>query len=137
MTKGNCLYKKMSAVGKVLSEDPETKDRYANATDGGRDWFCYSAWLVENRSRWHDGETARCRDSIASRLTSTDIAYVLQYETDADVVAYLKARLIDAVNNETTPIPVGDGKILLRRCQPKRRVGLAARLISATFSIQG
>lgn len=104
MTKGNCLYKKMSAVGKVLSEDPETKDRYANATDGGRDWFCYSAWLVENRSRWHDGETARCRDSIASRLTSTDIAYVLQYETDADVVAYLKARLIDAVNKETTPI---------------------------------
>ena len=32
MTNAKRFYKKMLAVGKVLSHDPERKDRYANAT---------------------------------------------------------------------------------------------------------
>ena len=93
----------MQAMSKVISEDPETKDRYANATNRGKRWLCYSAWLEKDRARWQDREAAKYRDRIANLLSSTDIVYTLQFETDLDVVAYLKARLIAAANRETTP----------------------------------
>ena len=90
-------------MAKCITNDPETKDRYANATDRGKEWLCFSTWLAKNRGRWKDREAAELRDHIANRLSSTDVAYVLQFETDIDVVAYLKARLIAAANRETTP----------------------------------
>ena len=103
MTKTNRFSKEIQAISKVLSEDPETKDRYANATNRGKRWFCFSAWLAKDMERWQDREAAECRDRIANRLSSEDVAYVLQFETDIDVVTYLKARLIAAANRETTP----------------------------------
>lgn len=103
MTRSNQFAKEIQAISKVLSEDPETKDRYANASNRGKRWLCYSAWLTKDRARWQGREAAECRDHIANRLSSMDIAYVLQFETDIDVVAYLKAKLIAAANRETTP----------------------------------
>ena len=95
--------KHMHDMAKSLSKDQETKDRYASDTNRGKSWFCYSAWLAADRARWQVREAAKLRDHIANRLSSTDIAYVLQFETDMDVVAYLKTRLIAAANRETTP----------------------------------
>lgn len=104
MTRTNRFAKEIQAISKVLSKDTETKDRYSNATNRGKRWLCFSAWLANNRERWQDREAAECRDHIANRLSSTDITYVLQFETDIDVVAYLKAKLIAAANRETTPM---------------------------------
>ena len=104
MTRANRLAKEIQTISKVLSKDPETQDRYASATNRGKRWLCFSAWLANNRERWQDREAAECRDRIANRLSSTDITYVLQFETDIDVVAYLKAKLIAAANRETTPM---------------------------------
>ena len=103
MTRANRLAKEIQTISKVLSKDPETQDRYASATNRGKKWLCFSAWIAKDRGRWQYREAAECRDRIANRLSSTDITYVLQFETDIDVVAYLKARLIAAVNRETTP----------------------------------
>lgn len=93
----------MEARGKMLSEDPETKDRYGKATKDGKEWFRFSQWVSESKSRWHNSEAMSYRNSLSDRLNSTDIAYVLQYETSPDVVAYLKKKLIAAVERETTP----------------------------------
>ena len=103
MIRTNRFAKKMLAISKTLSKDPETKDRYANATNRGKRWLCFSAWLAKDRERWQAREAVEYRDLIANRLSSTDVAYVLQFEIDIDVVAYLKARLIAAANRETTP----------------------------------
>ena len=103
MIRTNRFAKEMLAISKTLSKDPETKDRYANATNRGKRWLCFSAWLAKDRKRWQAREAVEYRDLIANRLSSTDVAYVLQFEIDIDVVAYLKARLIAAANRETTP----------------------------------
>lgn len=99
----NNFYEKMRAVAKILSKSPETKDRYAKARHGGKEWFCFSYWIAKNHTRWNDKEVIEYRDSLVSWLGSVDIAYVLQYETDARVVEYLKERLALAVERETTP----------------------------------
>lgn len=96
------FYTNMEALGKMLSEDPETKDRYANARHGGKEWFCLSKWIAEDRSRWDDKKTIEYRDSLVAWLGSIDIVYVLQFETDIDVVAYLKSRLAAALDRETS-----------------------------------
>lgn len=102
MTNGNCFYEKMEAMADALAKDPETKERYANARQGGKEWFCLSRWITEDRTRWNALETIEYRDSLASWLGSIDLAYVLQFETDAQVVEYLKDRLVSAVEHETT-----------------------------------
>ena len=99
----NHTYKNMQAIAKTLATDPETKDRYERATAGGKEWFSFSRWVAEDMARWNDAEAEEYRDTLAARLGSTDIAYVLQYETNPDVVAYLKQRLVAAVERETTP----------------------------------
>ena len=99
----NHVHKSMRAIAKTLATDPETKDRYGRATDGGKEWFCFSRWVAEDMARWNNAEAVEYRDTLAAWLVSTDITYVLQYETNPDVVAYLKKRLIAAVERETTP----------------------------------
>ena len=96
-------YENMQVIAKTLATDPETKDRYERATDGGKEWFSFSRWVAEDMTRWDDAEAEEHRDTLAARLGSADIAYVLQYETNPDVVAYLKHRLVAAVERETTP----------------------------------
>ena len=103
MGKASTFHTTMEARGKMLSEDPETKDRYGKATKDGKEWFRFSQWVSESKSRWHNSEAMSYRNSLSDRLNSTDIAYVLQYETNPDVVAYLKKKLIAAVERETTP----------------------------------
>ena len=60
-----------------------------------------------------EAEAAEYRDSLTSWLGSIDIVYVLQFETDANVVEYLKKQLIVAIERETTP----------------RRLGIKARIL--------
>ena len=96
------IYDEMERMKRLLSRDPETKDRYERATMGGREWLAFSAWIAEDRSRWADGANVRYRDALANWLVLTDIAYVLQFETDAEVVGYLKERLAKTAERETT-----------------------------------
>lgn len=99
----NHIYKNIQAIAKTLATDQETKDRYKKAANGGKKWLCFSRWVAEVIARWTDSDAMTYRDSLADRLNSIDIAYVLQYETNSDVVAYLKERLVAAVERETTP----------------------------------
>ena len=103
MTNKKHFYENMQAIAESLAKDPETKDRYDKATHGGKEWFCFSRWIMGSMARWNDAETVEYRDALVGRLVSTDIAYVLQYETAPDVVAYLKGKLIAAVGRETSP----------------------------------
>ena len=96
----------MQAMNKVLAADPETKDRYEKATNGGKEWFSFSRWATEDMARWNNAEAVEYRDTLAAWLVSTDITYVLQYETNPDVVAYLKKKLIAAVEREKRPFRV-------------------------------
>lgn len=102
MTSKKNFYENMQAMAKALASDRETKSRYAKASEGGREWMCLSRWIAEDKSRWNDQETMEYRDSLAAWLGSLDIVYVLQFETDADVVKYLKKRLVAAIKRETT-----------------------------------
>ena len=96
------FYENMKEMAEALANDPETKDRYGNARHGGKEWFCFSRWIAEERTRWKDPKATAYRDSLASWLGSIDIVYVLQFETDAEIVGYLKERLVAAVERETT-----------------------------------
>lgn len=103
MSRGNHIYKEMQAIAKALATDPETNDRYEKATKGSREWFCFSRLVAEAKTRWNDAAAAEYREALVDRLVSTDIAYVLQYETNPKVVAYLKKWLVAAVERETAP----------------------------------
>ena len=107
------FYENMRVMDKALTNAPETKDRYEKARRGGKEWLCFSRWIAEDRTRWNDPEAAEYRDSLTSWLGSIDIVYVLQFETDANVVEYLKKQLIVAIERETTP----------------RRLGIKARIL--------
>ena len=99
----NLIYENMQTVAKTLATNPETKDRYEKAANGSKEWFCFSRWAKEDMARWTNSDAMTFRDALVDRLNSIDIAYVLQYETNSDVVAYLKERLVAAVERETTP----------------------------------
>lgn len=96
------IYCEMTRIKERLSEDPNTRDRYIRATNGGKEWMAFSAWIAEDESRWSDEGVAAYRDALAKGLILTDIAYVLQFETDAEVVGYLKERLAKTAERETT-----------------------------------
>lgn len=102
MSRENRIYEEMQAIAKVLATDPETNDRYDKATKGSREWFCFSRWIAEDRTRWNDQDAVEYRDSLTSWLGSLDIVHVLQFETDTAIVAYLKKRLVEAMKRETT-----------------------------------
>ena len=104
---GKNFYETMQAMAKALARNRGTKGRYANARQGGKEWLCFSRWVAEDRTRWIKQETMEYRDSLVSWLGSIDIVYVLQFETDAEIVAYLKDRLVAAVERETTPERIG------------------------------
>lgn len=101
------FYENMQVMAKALDNDPETKDRYEKAQRGGKEWLCFSRWIAEDRTRWNDPEAVEYRDSLTSWLGSIDLVYVLQFETDANVVEYLKKQLIVAIERETTPSRLG------------------------------
>lgn len=96
-------------MAECLAKAPETKDRYDKATHGGKEWLwlCYSWWISEDRTRWDDPKSVEYRDSLTSWLGSIDIIYVLQFETDANVVEYLTKQLAVAIERETTPKRLG------------------------------
>ena len=96
------FYETMQEMAKSLAKNPEIKDRYEHARYGGKKWLCLSHWIAEDRTRWSDKDAMAYRDSLASWLGSIDIVYVLQFETDAEIVEYLKERLVAAVERETT-----------------------------------
>ena len=97
------IYDEMERMKLRLSDDPETKDRYERATRGGREWLAFSAWIDEDGSRWADAGVVRYRDMLADWLVLTDIAYVLQFETNPLTIAFLKDRLLPTAKRETMP----------------------------------
>ena len=97
------IYCEMTRIKERLSEDPNTRDRYIRATNGGKEWMAFSAWIAEDESRWSDEGVAAYRDALAKGLILTDIAYVLQFETSPEVVAFLKRQLGETAERETTP----------------------------------
>ena len=97
------IYCEMTRIKERLSEDPNTRDRYIRATNGGKEWMAFSAWIAEDESRWSDEGVAAYRDALAKGLILTDIAYVLQFETSPEVVAFLKRQLVETAERETTP----------------------------------
>ena len=97
------IYEYMRVMARALTNDPETKDRYGKARRGGKEWLCFSRWIAEDRTRWDDPEAMAYRDSLTSWLGSIDIVYVLQFETNAEIVNYLKVHLVTALERETTP----------------------------------
>ena len=103
MTTKKHFYENMQAMAECLAKDPETKDRYDKATHGGKEWLCYSWWISEDRTRWNDPEAVEYRDSLTSWLGSIDIVYVLQFETNTEIVDYLRNRLVATLERETTP----------------------------------
>ena len=97
------IYDEMERMKRRLSDDPETRDRYERATRGGREWLAFSAWIDEDGSRWTDAGVIRYRDMLADWLVLTDIAYVLQFETNPLTIAFLKDRLLPTAKRETMP----------------------------------
>jgi hypothetical protein len=96
------IYENMQVMAQALASDPETKDRYEKARRGSKEWLCFSRWIAEDRTRWNDSDAVAYRDSLTSWLGSIDIVYVLQFETDAEIVNYLKDNLVAALERETT-----------------------------------
>lgn len=92
----------MERMKNALKSSPDTKDRYSRAGWGGCEWMAFSAWIAENRTRCSNESVCKYRDRLASWLSVTDVAYVLQFETACDVVNYLKDRLSKAADRETT-----------------------------------
>ena len=99
--KGLTFQDVMSQKMEALKNDHETKDRYALAGGPGRAWFAFSAWIAEDRTRWTDETVVQYRDALARCMMLTDIAFVLQFETEREVVDYLKDRLVEAADSET------------------------------------
>lgn len=92
----------MARLKKELGSNPDSKDRYARAGIGGKEWFAFSAWIAEDRRRWLDEKVVLYRDSLVSWLALTDIAYVLQFESDPEIADYLKSILPEVASRETT-----------------------------------
>lgn len=93
----------MSKANKRLAADPETRDRFGNATQGGKSWMCYTKWVGEDGTRWDNEDATRYRELLAAWLTVTDLSYVLQFETDPRIVDFLKKQLLSALERETSP----------------------------------
>ena len=99
--KGLTFQDVMGQKMEALKNDPDTKDRYARAGWAGCEWFAFSAWIAEDRTRWTDETVVQYRDTLARCMMLTDIAYVLQFETEREVVDYLKGCLVEAADRET------------------------------------
>ena len=128
MSRENRIYENMQAIAKALATDPETNDRYEKATKGSREWFCFSRLVAEAKTRWNDAAAAEYREALVDRLVSTDIAYVLQYETNPKVVAYLKKWLVAA------DLPARDGDTSHLIPHKRRKVGWGGRFRLAIAS---
>ena len=134
--KGLTFQAVMDQKMEALKNDPETKDRYALAGWSGRAWFAFSAWIAEDRTRWTDETVVQYRDALARCMMLTDIAYVLQFETEREVVDYLKDRLVEAADRETTEGCLSHRRGMLKEgvVSYRERLGIACK--SDVHSVQ-
>ena len=92
------LFAAIHECGRQLAEDPETTARYERATRGAKEWFCYSRWCSET-----EGIAVEYQKSLLSWMMPTEIAYVLQFETNPRLIESLKAGMLVAMDRVTTP----------------------------------
>ena len=95
-------YSLMKAEAKVLKESPETRDRYANATAGAREWFCFSRWMSQYPEKVYDPKVLRYRTMLAAWLTAREWCYVLDFEHERPTVSFIIEQLHKAIERENT-----------------------------------
>ena len=81
-----------------LAEDSETAARYERATRGAKEWLCYSSWCRETKRI-----EVEYQMSLLSWMMPTEIAYVLQFETNPRLIESLKTGMLVAMDRVTTP----------------------------------
>ena len=105
----------MKAEAKVLKEDPETRDRYANATAGAREWFCFSRWMSQHPEKEYDPKVLRYRAMLAAWVTAREWCYVLDFEHERPTVSFIIEQLRKAIERENTDACLAERKALLER----------------------
>ena len=108
-------YSLMKAEAKVLKESPETRDRYANATTGAREWFCFSRWMSKHPDKVYDPKVLRYRAMLATWLTAREWCYVLDFEHERPTVSFITEQLHKAIERENTDACLAARKALLER----------------------
>lgn len=81
-----------------LAVDSETAARYERATRGAKEWLCYSRWCRETKRI-----EVEYQMSLLSWMMPTEIAYVLQFETNPRLIESLKTGMLVAMDRVTTP----------------------------------
>ena len=92
------LYLAIQKYKSVLAEDPECCVRFNRATQGAKEWLCYSRWCRET-----EGIAGEYQKSLLSWMMPTEIAYVLQFETNPRLIESLKAGMLVAMDRITAP----------------------------------
>ena len=92
------LYLAIQKYKVVLAEDPECCVRFNRATRGAKEWLCYSRWCRETKRI-----EVEYLMSLLSWMMPTEIAYVLQFETNSRLIESLKAGMLVAMDRVTTP----------------------------------
>ena len=105
----------MKAEAKVLQESPETRDRYANATAGAREWFCFSRWMSQHPDKVYDPKVLQYRAMLAAWVTAREWCYVLEFEHERPTVSFITEQLHKAIERENTDACLAERKALLER----------------------
>lgn len=85
-----------------LAKDKETTRRFCRTTTAAQYWMCLSKWLAEHPKKTSDSTVLGCMRSLANAMTSAELAYVLQFETEPCIVRLLAGQITRTVRRETT-----------------------------------
>ena len=108
-------YSLMKAEAKMLKESPETRDRYANATAGAREWLCFSRWFSRHPETKYAKTVLEYRAMLAAWLTAREWCYVLDFEHERPMVSFIIEQLHKAIERENTDACLAERKALLER----------------------
>ena len=106
-------YRLMKAEAKALREDPDTCDRYANATRGAREWMCLSRWMARNPEAESDRRFVEYRDMLTAWVTAREWCYVLDFECERPQVTFIIGNLLAAIRRENTDLRLAWRKTFL------------------------
>jgi len=95
-----------------LAKDKETSSRFCRTTTAARYWMCFSKWLAEHPGKLADETALDFMHSLANAMTSCELAYVLQFETQPSIVRFLADEIEQAIRRESVP----------ERLQMRRRI---------------
>ena len=99
------LYLAIQKYKAALTEDQECCVRFNRATRGAKEWLCYSRWCRETEK-----VADEYQKSLLTWMMPTEIAYVLQFETNPRLIESLKAAMVAAMERVTSPERVRAGE---------------------------